>query len=137
MFTAVPDLLHAVRTLTKARAFTAVSVMSLGLGMGVVILIMLVSRMLMGTPAGVDDDRLAELVMRPIGALRAQVGSAIIDAWSYPDYLDVREAASTRMSITGWARGAALVRLPNQAAAAPAPAMFVSSNYFSTVGVAL
>ena len=137
MITLLNDLLHAARTLVKARGFTAVCVASLGLGMGVVIAIMLMSRLLMGTPAGVDDDGLVELVIRPGGALRAQAGTAIIDTWSYPDYLDARDAASGSMAITGWARGDALVRLPNQAAASPAPAMYVSSNYFSTVGATL
>jgi putative ABC transport system permease protein len=130
------DLVHAARTLIKVRAFTAVCITSLGLGMGVVIAIMLMTRMLIGTPAGVDDDGLVEIVIRPSGALRAQAGTAIIDAWSYPDYLDVREAA-TGMVITGWSRGEAVVRLPNQSAASQASAMYVSSNYFSTVGVAL
>lgn len=79
------DIVHAARTLVKARAFSAVCVTSLGLGMGVVIAIMLMSRMLIGTPAGVDDDGLVELVIRPSGALRAQAGTAMIDTWSYPD----------------------------------------------------
>ena len=130
------DLVHAARTLIKARSFTAVCVTSLGLGMGVVIAIMLMTRMLIGTPAGVNDEGLAEIVIRPSGALRAQAGTAIIDAWSYPDYLDVRDAA-TGMVLTGWSRGDALVRLPDQSAASPAAAMYVSSNYFSTIGVGL
>ena len=130
------DLIHAARTLIKARAFTAVCAASLGLGMGVVIAIMLLTRMLIGTPAGVNDDGLVEVVIRPSGALRAQAGTAIIDAWSYPDYLDVRDAA-TGMALTGWSRGDALVRLPNQSVSSPVSAMYVSSNYFSTVGVAL
>ena len=116
----------------KARAFTAICVTSLGLGMGVVIAIMLLSRLVVGTPAWVDDDGLVELVIRPSGALRAQAGSAIIDAWSFPDYLDVRGAASG-MAISGWSRGKVQVRLPNQSTAASAPAMYVSSNFFSTV----
>jgi hypothetical protein len=40
------DLVHAARTLTRARTFMAVCVASLGLGMGVVIAIMLMNRML-------------------------------------------------------------------------------------------
>ena len=103
MVSSVHDLLHAARTLVKARAFTAVCVASLGLGMGVVIAIMLMTRLLIGIPSGVDADGLVELVIRPSGALRAQTGTAIIDTWSYPDYLDVRDAASG-MAITGWSR---------------------------------
>jgi predicted permease len=132
----VHDLVHAARTLVKARAFTAVCVTSLGLGMGVVIAILLVSRMLVGTPPGVDDDGLAELVIRPSGQLRAQAGTAIIDTWSYPDYLEVRDAAS-RMVITGWSAGEGLFRPADQSATIPLPTMYVSSNYFATIGVVL
>jgi hypothetical protein len=130
------DLLHAARTLMKARAFTAVCVISLGLGMGVVIAIMLLMRFLLATPPGVNDDGLVELVIRPSGALRAQAGTAMVDTWSYPDYLDVRDAASG-MAVTGWSRGEGLVRSADQEAARPVPTMYVSSNYFSTVGVSL
>ena len=129
------DIVHAARSLAKARTFTAVCVLSLGLGMSVVIGIFLLTRLVLGTPPGVDDDGLVELVIRPVGALRAEAG-AIIDRWSYPDYLDVRDAASG-MTVTGWSRGEALVRLPQQTAADPVSALYVSSNYFSTVGVTL
>lgn len=136
MISHIKDLVHAARTLIKARAFTAVCVASLGLGMGVVIAIMLLMRMLFGTPSGVDDDGLVELVIRPSGALRAQAGTGMIDTWSYHDYLDVRDAASG-MAITGWSRGEGLVLVPGQTRASSAPTMYVSSNYFSTMGVAL
>src|SRR5262245_65253246 len=105
----IRDLVHAVRTLVKARAFTTVCVISLGLGSGVVIAIMLLSRMLVGTPPGVDDEGLVELVIRPSGQLRARAGTAVIDTWSYPDYLDVRDSARG-MVITGWSRGEGLFR---------------------------
>src|SRR6478735_7164057 len=85
------DLLHAARTLSRARAFTAVCVVSLGLGMGVVIAILLLTRMVIATPPRVDDRRLVEVVVRPSGQLLAQAGRAIVDTWSFPDYLDVRD----------------------------------------------
>ena len=113
MFSHINDLVHAARTLVKARAFTAVCVISLGLGMGVVIAILLLMRMVLATPPGVNEQGLAELVIRPSGPLRAQAGTGIVDTWSYPDYLDVRDAASG-MVITGWSRGEGLVRLPDQ-----------------------
>ena len=79
MVNCLSDLLHAARTLVKARAFTAVCVISLGLGMGVVIAILLLLRMVIGTPSGVDDDGLVEIVIRPSGQLLAQAGTGIID----------------------------------------------------------
>jgi hypothetical protein len=123
----ITDLVHAARTLARARAFTAVCVTSLGLGMGVVIGIFIFMRMVFGTPPGVDAGRLAELVIRPHGQLLAQVGTGIIDTWSYPDYLDVRAAASG-MVITGWSRGDGLFRPADQGPAIPVSTMYVSSN---------
>ena len=111
-------------------------VTSLGLGMGTVIAILLLMRALVGTPPGVNDDGLVEVVIRPIGALREQAGSAIVDTWSYPDYLDVRDAVSG-MTMTGWSFGDGVLRLADQGGAIPLPTMYVSSNYFSTVGVTL
>ena len=136
MVNCLSDLLHAARTLVRARAFTAVCVTSLGLGMSVVIAILLLVRMVVGTPSGVDDDGLVEVVIRPSGQLLAQAGTGIIDTWSYPDYLDVRDAASD-MVITGWSRGEGLYQPEQQGAAISLPTLYVSSNYFSTIGVTL
>ncbi len=131
----VHDLIHAARTLAGARSFTAVCVTSLGLGMGVAIAIMTFSGALLSTPSGVNDDGLVEVVTRPDGALLAEAGSAIIDTFSYPDYLDMRDA-SEGMVTTGWSTAEALVRLPGEPESGTA-AMYVASNYFSTIGVGL
>src|SRR3954452_21247359 len=72
------DLVNAARTLRRARAFTAVCVVSLGLGMGVVIALLLLLRMAFGTPPGVQRSGLAELVIRPTGQLLAQTGNRVI-----------------------------------------------------------
>jgi len=130
------DFTTAARTLLKARAFTAVCVTSLGLGMAVVIGMLLVMRMLLSTPPGVNEDRLVELVIRPSGALRAQAGGDIIDTWSYADYLDLR-AAVRDVAITGWSRGDGLFRPPDRSAAVLLSTVYVSSNYFRTLGVPL
>lgn len=130
------DLLHATRGLAKARTFTAVCVTSLGLGMSVVIGIMLFMRTMLGTPPGVDDDGLVELVVRASGQLRGQAGSDIVDLWSYPDYLDVRDAARG-MTTAGWSRGEGLLRPAPEAPSVPLATAYVSSHYFATVGVPL
>ena len=136
MVSSLRDVLITARTLIKARAFTAVCVTSLGLGMGVVIALFLLMRLVLGTPPGVMIDGLVELVIRPSGQLRAQAGADIIDTWSYADYLDVRDAARG-MAITGWSRGEGLFRPADRGPAVPLATMYVSSNYFSTIGVAL
>ncbi|MBA3950111.1 MAG: ABC transporter permease, partial [Acidobacteria bacterium] len=130
------DLIHAARTLAKARSFTAVCVTSLGLGMGVAIVIMTFVGSLLSTPYGVDDDGLIEVVIRPEGALLAESGNAIIDTFSYPDYLDVRDA-SEGMVTTGWSRAEALFRPAGETVPLGMAAMHVSSNYFSTIGLVL
>src|SRR4051812_15600923 len=130
------DLIHAARTLSRARAFTAVCVVSLGLGMGVIMALLLLMRMAMATPPRVDDRRLVEFVVRPAGQLKAQAGSAILDTWSFPDYLDVRDAAGA-MSVTGWSRGDGLYQPADAGAPISLSTMYVSSNYFSTIGVTL
>ena len=130
------DFIHATRTLARARAFTAVCVVSLGLGMGVVIAILLLIRLVFATPPGVNDQGMVEVVIRPTGALRAQAGGAIVDSWSYADYLDVRDATDG-LAVTGWTSDESLYRLPGGGGAVPVPTMYVSSNYFSTVGLTL
>lgn len=136
MFSHFRDVVHAARTLVRARAFTAVCVISLGLGMSVVIGLLLFTKAVLGTPPGVDDRGLVELVVRPSGQLLARTGRDIIDTWTYTDYLDVRDAIPG-VSITGWSRGEGLVRPPDQGPAVPVSTMYVSSNYFSTIGVTL
>jgi len=131
----ITDLRHAARALARARTFTAVCVASLGLGMGVVIAILVFLRSILGTPQGVVEEGLAELVIRPSGQLRAQAGGAIMDTWSYPDYLDIRDAARG-IGVTGWSRGEGLFQLAG-GPAVPVATMYTSSNYFSTIGVTL
>ena len=55
------DLALAARSLTKARAFTIVCVVSLGIGMTPVIAIPYVSRITTFTPPGVNTSRLFSL----------------------------------------------------------------------------
>ena len=86
MSTYIADLVHAARTLLKARAFTAVCVVSLGLGMGVVIALLLLLRMVFGIPSGVHPGGLVELVIRPSGQLRAQAGTNVIVIAALSEY---------------------------------------------------
>jgi putative ABC transport system permease protein len=129
------DVGHAARALAKARAFTVVCVTSLGLGMGTVIAILVLMRATFGTPPGVNADGLVELVIVPHGLLRTQTGSRVIDTWSYPDFVDLRDA-DTGMAITGWTIGDSMLRLPGRGGATREPTMYVSSNYFTIVGAA-
>ncbi len=128
------DLGLAGRSLAKSRAFTFVCVVSLGIGMAPVIAVQYGSRIFTTPPPSVDPKHptpLVELVTTPAGP--RQVSSE----WSYPDFIELRDA-ETGVAMTGWARGESEVTLPDSGGQkASAPTMFVSPNYFGTIGVAL
>src|SRR5262249_41847367 len=118
------DLVHAARSLAKARAFTFVCVVSLGIGMAPVIAIPYLSRVLTIQPVGVKTEGLVEIITTRVGS------RAATDSWSYPDYADLRDA-NTGMALVGWTYGQSEVKKDS------VRAMFVSTNYFQTMGVTL
>jgi predicted permease len=121
------DLKHAGRSLAKARAFTFVCVVSLGIGMVPVIAIPHVTRIFTVAPAGVNTEGLVEVLTTRAGS------RAATDRWSYPDYADLRDA-NTGMTLVGWTYGDTVV---GELEKRSARAMFVSSNYFTVIGVTL
>jgi putative ABC transport system permease protein len=125
------DLVYAGRSLAKARGFTFVCVVSLGIGMAPVIAIPYGARILKMPPPGVNTESLVELVMSPRGSRAAS------NDWSYPDFLDLRDA-DTGMAMIGWAHGDSEVtfQTPGKEKVA-SPTMFVSANSFRAIGVAL
>ena len=89
-------------------------------------------------PPGVNTEGLVELLMTPRGPLKIQVGDSAGETWSYPDFADLRDA-DTGMAITGWAVGRKriTVQTSDRVQRLTVPTMFVSANYFRTVGVTL
>ena len=124
------DLILAVRSLAKSRAFTLVCVVSLGIGMAPVIAIQYGVRIFTTPPPGLDTEGLVEVVTTQAGRRPAA------DRWSYPDFVDLR-AAQTGVSMTGWAGGEARATLPGGGETARVDALFVSANYFDIMGKAL
>jgi hypothetical protein len=125
MFTGIwRDLAYAGRSLAKAPAFTFVCVVSLGIGMAPVVAIPYFSRILAIRPTGLNTDGLVEILTTPVGPREAT------DIWSYPDYADLRDA-NTGMSLVGWTYGQSVFKKD------ALRAMFVSTNYFETIGVTL
>ncbi|HYN06138.1 MAG TPA: FtsX-like permease family protein [Vicinamibacterales bacterium] len=118
------DLVHAGRALAKARGFTLVCAVSLGIGMAPVIAIPYLSRILTIQPPGLKTEGLVEILTTRVGS------RAATDSWSYPDYADLRDA-NTGMALVGWTYGQSEVQKD------PVRAMFVSTNYFQTIGVTL
>jgi predicted permease len=126
------DLAYAGRSLARARAFTLVCVVSLGVGMVPVIAVPYVSRITRTPPPGIKTEGLVEVVTTPRGSRGAT------DVWSYPDFADLR-AADTGMSLTGWAGAPSKITIqtPGGVETKSVATMFVSANYFRTVGVTL
>ncbi len=125
MFTGIwRDLVYAGRSLAKARAFTLVCVVSLGIGMAPVIAIPYLSRILTIRPPGLKTEGLVEILTTRVGPREAT------DIWSYPDYTALRDA-NTGMALVGWTYG------QSESKKDSLRAMFVSTNYFQTIGVTL
>ena len=95
------DLVHAMRTLAKERAFTLVCVISLGIGMGAVVALATFGRTLTAPARGINTDGLVEVLVLPEGPLREKAGVWALERWSYPDYQALRDA-DVGMDITGW-----------------------------------
>ena len=126
------DLVYASRSLAKARAFTFVCVVSLGIGMVPVIAIPYGARILRMPPVGVHTDGLVELVTTPRGSRGAEA------TWSYPDFETLRES-NTGIALIGWTGGESRIAIDTSAEGRTesVATMFVSTNYFKTIGVAL
>jgi predicted permease len=133
MFTGIwRDLAYAGRSLAKARAFTFVCVVSLGIGMVPIIAIPYWARVLRMPPVGVNTAGFVQLVTTPHGSDEAG------ERWSYPDFETLRES-NTGMSLIGWTSGESQIasETPAGARTESVATMFVSTNYFKTLGVPL
>ena len=125
------DSTIAARTLLKARAFTAVCVTSLGLGMAVVIAMLLLMRMLLSTPPGVNEDRLVDSSFARAGPC-AHRRAAMSSTPGRTRTTSISAPRSAAWIIAGWSRGDGLFRPPDRSAAVPLATVYVSSNYFQT-----
>lgn len=123
------DLVYAARSLTKARAFTVVCTMSLGIGMVPVIAVPYLSRIPSLPPPGVKTEGLVEVITTTVESRPA------VNSWSYPDYLDLRNA-DTGIALIPWASAPSQITLPAGAKLSTYP-LYVSADYFKTIGVKL
>src|SRR6185503_14710076 len=132
------DLAHALRSLSKDRAFSLVCVVSLGIGMGALVALSTFGRAITAPARGINTSGLAEVLVLPQGPLLAKAGIWALEQWSYPDYRALRDA-ETGMAITGWVRETSEVgvKVPDEVQPRRAVSLYVSPNYFSTFGVTL
>jgi putative ABC transport system permease protein len=132
------DLGHAARSLGKDKGFTLVCVISLGIGMGALVALVTFTRAVTAPARSINTTGLTELLVLPLGPLRAKAGQWALEEWSYPEYQALREAR-TGMAITGWTRESSQFGEPTPDDAAPlrVATLYVSANYFQTLGVSL
>lgn len=138
MRTYLKDVLHAARSLAKARTFTLVCVVSLGIGMGAIVALATFGRAITAPARGINTDGLMEVLVLPQGPLRTKAGVWATEQWSYPDYRALRDS-DTGMALTGWVRevSAVGVKRPDESETRHAVTLYVSANYFSTFGARL
>ena len=122
------DLRFAMRGLARTKGFTAVAVLSLALGVGVFtgVFSLFHQTWLKPVPGVPEPERVVELLTK-------NGSGGELEAVSYPDFQDLREAETPVEEWAGWkdrsgtlntAGGGERVRL-----------MYVSSNYFRVLGV--
>lgn len=131
------DLLYAARSLAKDRGFTLVCVISLGIGMGALVALATFTRAITAPARAINTAGLTELLVLPLGPLREKAGVWALEQWSYPDYQALR-TADTGMTVSGWVRE--FTPGPDDTDEVGQPGvttLYVSANYFSTLGVTL
>ncbi|MBI2150331.1 MAG: ABC transporter permease [Acidobacteria bacterium] len=92
--------------------------------MAPVLAIPYVSRIVTMPSPGVKTEGLVEIITTRVGS------RAATNTWSYPDYADLRDA-NAGIALVSWAYGQSEVQKDL------VRAMFVSTNYFQTIGVTL
>jgi predicted permease len=123
------DLRFALRTYTRAPAFTLVAILVLGLGIGANSAIFTLVNVLLLQPLSGRAGELVGLYSRD------KTKPDSYRAFSYPNYVDVRERAEVFDSLM--AHTFTMVGLPAGDTTRRAFAAMVSSNYFETLGVGL
>jgi predicted permease len=141
------DFRHAARSLTRARVFTLVCLVSLGVGMGSFVAMVTFFRAMTSPARLIDTTGFVELLVRPVGPMRARAGVDAMANWSYPDFQELRKIAGP-IAVTGSATGTVEFGTPrpdtldrkvstNNPGRTQMPVLFVSANYFDILGVAM
>ena len=132
------DLAHAARSLAKDRGFTLICVISLGIGMGALVALATFTRAITAPARVVNTDGLTELLVLPLGPLRAKAGVWAVEQWSYPDYQALRDS-DTGMAVTGWVMESSQfgTATPDNKPLPRVATLYASANYFRTFGVSL
>ncbi len=121
------DVKDAVRGLSRAWNFSLVCLTSLAIGLGINLAIMALMWMSLSPPPGVEEEGAVELLI-------TYQGRTLDQDWSYADFADVK-AANIGADLTGWVIGPRNLRTDDGADDQRVNSMYVSANYFETLGV--
>ena len=123
------DLTFALRSFTRAPAFSVLAVLVLALGIGANTATFSIANELLFRPISSRAHELVTVHSRP----RTPDGSYLL--FSYPDYAAIRDAKDLFAGVA--AHTFAMVALPADGGRPRALAALVSANYFDTMGVRL
>jgi predicted permease len=125
--TAARELRYALRTLHRSPAFLAVSIATLAVGIGgsTAVFTVVNASLFRPLPAVAEADRLVTVE-------RVEPTQTIAE-FSYPDYRDLRESASTLEGLAAYNGTSAA--LEDRAGSTRAWVSYTSDNFFTTLGV--
>jgi predicted permease len=132
------DVCYAARVLRRSPLFAMTAVLSLGIGIaGNAVVFSLADAYLFRSRPGVaDEHRLVEVGRIDAGDRSGFYSGAGFDTFSYPNYLDYRERQTVFEGLAAYHTGSiAAFGLGTSDSAARVPGAYVSSNYFTVLGV--
>jgi len=120
------DIRYALRTLSRSPGLVLVAALSLGLGVGAnVTAFSWMEGMVFHPLPGVENEN---HLIRVLWSSRGRMGSL-----SWPDYVDLRDATRGLEGVAAYTEGQTELRTASESGRAWT--MFVSGNYFTTLGV--
>lgn len=121
------DIRDATRNLARSWTFTVVCLTSLAIGLGINLAIITIMWLSLSPPPGVEREGAVELMI-------TYQGRTLDQRWTYPDFDDVKNA-NIGADLTGWVIGPRSLRTDDGADDERVSSMYVSANYFQTLGV--
>ncbi len=128
-FGLLDDFRHATINLARSWTFTVVCLASLTIGVGINLAISSVLWVVLAPPPGVEVEGAREVILMTRGL-------TLGERWTFPDFEDVKRS-DTGMELTGWATGTRSLRTDDGADNQRVTAMYVSANYFETLGLSV
>jgi len=130
------DLRYALRLLTRNPLFSLTAALSLAIGIGANTTIFTIANaLLFGKPAGVTSSERVVEIGATGGLNRGGRGGGGFNQVSYPNYLAIRDRVTTLEGVYAYQPVAQPMSLGAAAGAEPVAGGFVSTNYFTLLGV--